>query len=388
MIKVLHVITRLNGGGAYMMLCKLLETMDKNRFQSAVISLMPGGEVDKRLMDAGIPIFRLAMQRNSIPSAQTVLNLRKYTRAFDPDIIQGWTYHGDLAALLSKVLLKLQWSTSKKRVVIWNIRHSLSDLNNERKMTRVLIRVASRLSRHIDCIISNSRLSIRQHCDIGYCEKGFNLIPNGFDCDRFKPSEETRNQVRTKYKIPYNGIVIGMVARLHPMKGHTIFLNAASCLLASYPDVYFLIAGPEDTIKCNALQNMICKSGIQDHVKYIGNISNPEQLYPAFDIMTLPSLWGEGFSNVIGEAMACEIPCIATDIGDVNQLVGNTGIIIKPNDPLQLASAWKHLIELSPENIMVRKRSARSRILSRYTLSHVTQQYEEIYQRTLVHARF
>jgi len=103
------------------------------------------------------------------------------------------------------------------------------------------------------------------------------------------------------------------------------------------------------------------------------------RLYSAFDIATLSSAFGEGCPNVLGEAMSCGVPCVATDCGDAAEIVGQTGAVVAPRDPDALAAAWDRLITLGPDGRRSLGASARERILRSYNIVTVVRRYEALY---------
>jgi hypothetical protein len=125
-MKIVHLITSLSTGGAEMMLYKLLSAVDHKRFEHVVVSLIDRGTVvGKRIEELGVPVHALGMQHGRLPTATSVLRLAYIGRQLRPDIIQGWMYHGNMAALLVSALVPAQAK------VIWNIRQTTYDLKQE-----------------------------------------------------------------------------------------------------------------------------------------------------------------------------------------------------------------------------------------------------------------
>jgi len=118
---------------------------------------------------------------------------------------------------------------------------------------------------------------------------------------------------------------------------------------------------------------------MSDHIRLLGERSDVAEVYAALDIATLSSACGEGFPNVLGEAMACGLPCVATDIGDASELLGRTGIVVPPRDPRALAAAWLALIEIGAEGRRSLGSKARDRIVRDYGLGVAVARYEALY---------
>ena len=129
-----------------------------------------------------------------------------------------------------------------------------------------------------------------------------------------------------------------------------------------------------------ALSEMIGAHGLTDRVVRLGDRRDLERLYPAFDIVTLSSAFGEALPMVLGEAMACGIPCVATDSGDASLVIGDTGIVVPPRDPAALAAGWAQLIALGDAGRAARGARARARVLDHYDLDRVVPRFEALYE--------
>jgi glycosyltransferase involved in cell wall biosynthesis len=107
------------------------------------------------------------------------------------------------------------------------------------------------------------------------------------------------------------------------------------------------------------------------------------RLAAALDVFSLSSSYGESFPNVIGEAMACGVPCVVTDVGDAAWILGNTGRVVPPRDPRALADAWREMIDLGPGGRLALGREARSRVIERFTVESVVARYDAVYENVL-----
>ena len=216
------------------------------------------------------------------------------------------------------------------------------------------------------------------------------VIPNGFDLGQHRPDEDTRRRMRQALRIEDGTILVGLVARVHPQKDHRNFVRAAGMLSRRYPDVRFLLcggagcAGAGDTSPRNAeLVRMIEQEGILGRVLLLGQRDDVPAVLNALDLGTLSSSYGEAFPLVIGEAMACGVPCVVTDVGDCGHLVGDTGRVVPPRDPAALARAWEELIELGTAGRSRLGRAARARVEEHFGLPHVIAEYAALYRRLL-----
>jgi len=371
----MHMITELNVGGAEIMLKKLLETMDPGRFKQSVLSLQNKGPIGNQIEKLGITVYELNLHR-PFSRIRALSRLRMIFSEQRPDLIQGWLYHGNLAASL------LRFLNVSNRPVIWNIRCSLNSFKREKPLTYMAIWAGVLFSGSVAGILYNSHFSADQHSAIGYSHGKACIIPNGFDLKRFKPNLHARQKVRSALRVPKDGVLIGLIARYHPMKDHVNFLEAASLIAKQRTNVRFLILGGDVDKRASGLIGIVEALGLGDRVIFLGERPDVESFYPALDIASLSS-YGEGFPNVIGEAMACCIPCVVTDVGDCRRLVGKTGIVVPAKNPEALKKGWEELIEKGKAERNKLGTAARKRILENFEISNIAGRYEELYQRVM-----
>jgi glycosyltransferase involved in cell wall biosynthesis len=174
-------------------------------------------------------------------------------------------------------------------------------------------------------------------------------------------------------------ILIGMVARYHPMKDHANFITAAAKLHHIHPEAHFILVGPEIDNTNIALIQLINDVGLNDHFHLLGERTDIAHISAGLDIASLSSAWGDAFPNVIGEAMACEVPCVATDIGDTAKIIDDTGIVVPPEDSDALYQAWETLIDMGVDGRARLGVAARQRIINFFSISEITHQYETLY---------
>jgi len=372
-MKVLHVITGLSTGGAERALYNLLAGGLAQQFDTAVVSLQDEGSIGGRIRELGVPVYGLQMRRG-LPTPGVFGRLRRLVRAFRPEIIQGWMYHGNLAASVAARM------AAGRPALAWNIRQSLYDLKAEKPLTRQVIRANRLLSGQADTIIYNSRLSRSQHESFGFQGSRALVISNGFDLQRLRPDPATREAVRRELDLPSDVTVIGHIARFHPMKDHASFLRAAVQVARAHPSARFLLVGRNVSPENPALAGIV-PSELLERFVFTGERSDPHRLMQAMDFFATSSAWGEGFPNVLGEAMACGVPCVTTDVGDSADIVADTGIIVPPSDVKALASALEKMIRKSPEERQALGQAARKRIQTSYVLDTVMGQYADLYRK-------
>jgi glycosyltransferase involved in cell wall biosynthesis len=372
----MHVITGLSTGGAETMLLKLMSAAS-GRIEHVVISLGDAGTIGPRIAALGVPVHCLGLKRNA-PNPFKALSILTLARRVTPQLIQGWMYHGNLMASMATAALGKS-APHKKVPVLWNIRQTVYDLRRERWLTAKFIRLGARLSAHPAAIIYNSRTSAGQHEDLGYRAEKRVVIPNGFDCEALCPDDAARSEMRAELEVTDDTILIGLVARYHPMKDHAGFLQAAGIIARSHPHVRFVLAGTGVISKQSELAEGIRQNGLQNRLILLGERSDIPRLNNSFDIGCSASAWGEGFSNSIGEAMACGIPCAVTDVGDSAYIVADTGLVSPPRAPRALADAIVQLIDMGRTGRQQLGAKARKRIETEFSLPAIVQRYEELY---------
>lgn len=374
MMKLLFLSTGLDAGGAQMMLYNLLSKLDRRRFDPIVVSLMDRDAFGDRIEALGIPVHTLNMQAGK-PTLAAIWQLFQTTNQLKPDLIQGWMYHGNLAAQLMSSIYRFP--------VVWSVHYSLDALASDKKLTVALIKLGAYLSQLPKQVLFVSRISKSQHEALGYARENSNVIPNGFDIVRYVPSENDRRCVRTELNLPEDCLLIGIAGRYHPMKDHANFVRAAAMLSKTTPHVRFLMIGQDLTPDNPALNQLIQELGVHDRIFCLGERQDMPRLLASLDIFTSASAYGEAFPMVIGEAMACGAPCVVTDVGDSSLIVGDTGKVIPPQNSQALATAWNDLIHLDVEDRCRLGKAARSRIVDQFSLDAIVTQYEHLYTQIL-----
>jgi glycosyltransferase involved in cell wall biosynthesis len=288
-------------------------------------------------------------------------------RAFNPDIVQGWMYHGNIAATVAVFLFD---PMRRKVKLFWNVRQTLYDINSEKPQTRWLIVLGRWLSIFPNSIIYNSNLSADQHCNIGFPAKKTKIIANGFDLQKFKSDQQRRQQLHEELKAPESVLLVGHISRLHPMKDHATLLRAIDRVVdslsstGSKQEVLFLLIGHGVTSELSSNKS----------IRFLGWRSDIPEIMSALDIVVSSSAWGEGFPNVVGEAMASEVPCVVTDVGDSAYIVGKYGRVCSVGDDQCIANSLLQLID-NKEERKIAGRQARKRINENYSMDKIKKEY-------------
>lgn len=366
-LTIVHIITSLDVGGAERSLANLVLGLDRCKFNNIVISLKDLGFWGPILHKQGIEVIALNMQCTS-NSIQGLITLWRVLRKIKPDYVQGWMYHANIVALLIGKLARVP-------KIYWNIRCSLMDLSKYSLLTRVTFKLGKIFAKWPTGIINNSKNSIQEHIEYGYINNNLIHIPNGFDIEKFKFDNQRHVQFREKYNLPKDCIIIGMIARFDPMKDHQTFIEAAGILAKENKNVYFVCAGKDVNKENVALQVAINKYELQENIILLGPQENLHELYPAFDYLAQTSIFGEGFPNVVAEAMACGVACFVTDVGDSLTVIGDCGHIIEKQDPKQIAATWQKVIQQNNVN----RDKIRARIVDYFSIEKCISAYSEVY---------
>lgn len=370
-MKVLHIIPDLQVGGAEIFLRTLLPDLQKAGIQSKVVSLRNHGIVGGQLESLGIPVVSLGV-RGYFSALHALPRLRHLVRQYQPDVLHGWLYHGNLAAYFSRGALPAAR-------LFWSIRHSIRDLKHEKAVTRLVIRLGARFSHRVDRIIYNAGASAMQHSQAGFASARAAVIANGIDTGRFSPNPEMRAASRRRYGFQDQHLLVGIIGRHHPIKGHDIFVRAAKTVAHANQQARFVMVGRGLDETNSELGALLRALDLTDRVHLLGEHGDIPEILNTLDIYVSAS-WGEGFPNVVGEAMACGVPCAVTDVGASRELVADTGTIVPPGSTQQLAAAILDLAALPPERRHALGAEARKRIVARYSRERCVLAYTNLYQ--------
>jgi glycosyltransferase involved in cell wall biosynthesis len=356
---VLHVIAARGIGGAEHMLSALVTAKRDNPLSQVVVNLMADPELAAVIRASGVPVYELDL-RNVVQVPLVLMRLVKLIRTLRPAAIQSWLYYSDLLSLWA---LKL----SGRRIIThlyWGIRCSDMDLSKYRASLRWTVAACAKRSQEPDAVIANSFAGVSAHRHLGYTSPQFAVIPNGIDCGRFKPDTLARARLRTELGIPEADPVVIHVARVDPMKDHASMIAVARAL----PKVTFIAVGQGT----NAL-------AVPSNVIALGARRDVASLYPAADIALSTSMYGEGFPNVVAEAMACGVPVVATDVGDSSRIVADVGLLVPPGDVAAMTAAIHHLLDESRPLRAKREIACRMHIKYNFSLARAVTAFDALY---------
>ena len=350
------------------MLARLVSHSDRTRFRHVVISMMTLGPVADRIAAQEVPVHSLAMTRG-LPSPAAAARLMRILRAESPDVLQTWLYGADLFGLMASVL-------RPTIALAWNVR--CSDMGRQRRRSLWTRWACARMSACPRVVVVNSEAGRTFHVGLGYRPQEWKVLPNGIDVEEFKPDPQARPSLRAELRLPSDAILIGLVARVDPLKDHSTFIQAAGRLAPTVPQAHFVLVGLGCTPDNPSIVSQIESASLSGRVHLLGRRTEIARIVAAFDIACLSSV-SEGFPNVVAEAMACGVPCVVTDVGDARRIVGDTGVVVPAGDAVALAGGFQQLLALGARQRGHLGRAARERIRTQYSLARAVREYEELY---------
>jgi glycosyltransferase involved in cell wall biosynthesis len=370
-MKITHIITGLAAAGAETALYHLLAALDRQEYQSEVISLTDRGPTGPKIESLGVPVRALGMMR-SVPNPLAIRRIAKILRRSRPHIVHTWMYHSNLLGGLAA-------QAAGAIPVIWGIHHSKVDSSDTKRFTVWTVRACAWFSKQLPariiCCANSSELA---HIQLGYDPEKMEVIYNGIDSELFRPNPEARIPLRSRLGLAPETLLIGMAGRLHRHKDHRNFFAAARLLRRDFPDVHFVLCGEGVTADNPKLAEEVA-DGLQGHCHLIGLQHDMPAFYSALDIAANSSM-SEAFPLAVGEAMACGIPCAVTEVGDSPAIVGETGRIIPPREPARMAAAWRELIDVGPEARRILGEAARQRVVTHFSVAQFAQRYQSLYR--------
>lgn len=362
-MRVVHVITGLGQGGAEAALVRLLAEHRSVGFSSRVISFLDKGYYTPIIRDLGIRVDELGEYRP--------LKALQLVNHFDPDVVQLWTYYP----------LSLSPFIRRARAVIWSIRCSLQSLPTEKPHQKLAIYGSALLARLPKAIVYNSRQGQLDHeTKLLYPKATGTVIPNGFDTTHFFPKRDRRELGRRALGIANDEIVVGNLARFHPVKNQELLLQAARMTLDMGLKFRLVFGGAGAHFENSSFAELVKKYELKDRCLALGPQDDTPAFFDLCDIFVSSSI-GEGFPNVIGEAMAMELPIVATDVGDTRRLVGGIGGVVPSNNAVALAKELSSLLRRPLRSRLAIGRAGRARIEESFTSRAVGASYADLYHR-------
>lgn len=374
-LRVLHVITGLGQGGAESVLWRLATYPDQ-AVEHVVVSLTDDGVYGERLRAAGVAVHTLGMPRGRI-TLGGFMALRRLIAQTKPQAVQTWMYHADLIGGVTARLAGV-------RAIAWGIRNSGAHLERSSRSARMVLRACAALSgilpRAIVCAAQNAA---ERHAAKGYRRDRMVVISNGYDLSRYAPDPAARERVRAQWGLAGDVPVIGCVARWDPLKDHANLLRAVAALVRDGRDAGLrcVLVGRGMTADNPDLMALVDKLNLRDRLVLAGPSDDVPAVMNGLDLHVLSSC-AEGFPNVVAEAMACGVYCVATDVGDAAYIIGETGVVVPPEQPEALARGIESgLREVASRGQGRAGEAGRARVLENFDLARMVQSYIAVWRR-------
>ena len=372
---VLHFTPSVGGGGAEAMLCNLVEAMHGGAWRTVVVAVKTGGPACRAARMREVADRFYDLEADALLRPALFRKLLAIIRAEQPAVVQTWMHHADFVGGLAARIAgtgQVVWGIHSRDIFRWP-----GDSGAKFALFKTALRLASR--RVPQRIVSCSQTAIADHEAMGFPRAKMNFIANGICTRRFQPSAEAGARARESLGIPAAAPVIGFAGRFHPVKNLPLFFQAAALLQREQPDAHFVLSGgkaadlePTARAAFEALPH-------RERVHFAAFNTAIESLYPAFTLFTLCSN-SEALPMTLLEAMACGVPCVATDVGDCARVIADTGLVVPAGDAAALAASWKKMLGLDAATREALARQARERVVQHFSLTHAADEYQRLYR--------
>lgn len=372
-MNIFHIITGLNNGGAEAVLYRLCKHDQANHHH--VVSLSSTGKYGPMLEALGVPVTMLNMSP-SRPSPAAFIRLVRLLRKEKPDLVQTWMYHADLFGGLAARVVGI-------RRIVWGIHNTALGPRKSMRTTIWIVKLLAKLSWWLPTkIVVCAQRAMDVHEALGYDRRKMYFIPNGYNLSDFHPGLDPQSQLKASLVPDHSIALIGTVGRFDPQKGHINLFDALKIARGSGLEFRCVLVGKGVGSSNVEIVECIAQRGLTEYVSLLGERNDIPEIMNAIDLHVLPSL-SEAFPNVVCEAMACGTPCVVTDVGDAAYIVGDTGWVVPPNDPLSLAEAISiALCELdSADRYSQRNLRARQRIEENFSIERMVKSYSDLWEK-------
>lgn len=368
------MITGLEDGGAERVLSNLCS--NDSRSKHVVLPLLSGGKHEAKLIASGIEVMPVGFTRGKF-GVRPFTRLVQRLRTLNPDIVQTWMPHGDLVGGLAGVI-------AGAKVILWGVHHSEMMKGDSNTVGNGFLKLLAFLSFFLPSRIIYTSASSRKIYELyGYSARKSLVVPSGFDLASFRPSANRANWLEGGFAQPKEVVTFGVLARSHPQKNLIGVLKAFVAAQARQPNIMLVMAGKGIDSSSSGLHRVVREEGAGDYVQLRG----PEVDVPSFlnsvDYLILGSTHGESFPNVLGEAMACGVPCIASQVGASGEIVGDTGWMVRPGDTEALVKAILDASREPLESRRTRSKASRERISANFSMSTMVESYRRVYSEAL-----
>ena len=361
-IRILFVVGNFVAGGAERHLLELWSRLDRSRFEVAIACFEAAGQFAADVRGLGWPVHDLGVGRRMYGprGVRGFLRLLHLALELRPDVIHGYLQGPNLFAALAGRLARVPAVVVAKR--------NVDAFETARQIAAQ--RFAHRLATHVTAVSENVAETV---VALGVARRRITVIPNGVDVERFAGGDRAAPALARRAGVP----MIGSVGCLAPRKDQRTLLEALAVLAGRGLAFEAVLVG--DGPERSALERRAEELGIAGRVRFLGERPDVEHLLPAMDVFVLSSR-EEGIPNALLEAMASGVPCVAPGVGDVPELVDDTGVVVRADDPEALAAGWETLAAMTAQERRALGDRARARAADRYGLDRATSAFEALYE--------
>ena len=347
--KIVFITPGVETGGAEKQLALLAKGLSQNGFAPLIIALSLS-ERSQRLSDFdGLQVVEINCRKLS-QLASAMWKIRRTVKDHKPDVIQGWMYAGNIMASIIGVGIEAQ------------VYHSLRASNMDAKRYGRMIKLNAFLSGYADGVVANSQVGAKHHISRGFSSAKMVIIPNGIDTEKFFPDKKSGVSIRQELRVADDTPLVLYAARVDPMKGHQAVISVAKLC----PGIQFIFVGKGTELL-----------DVPKNVLGLGIRHDMPEIYNACDWVLNISKFGEGFPNVIGEAMACGTPVCANDVGDSWRIISDQGHRLGTVSPEGIAKELRTLVK---RHSPLTKQKCIARYISKhFSIAKMVSSYSSLY---------
>lgn len=383
-MRIALLLRSLNRGGAERQAVLLAERLAKRGHEVFVYLFYRGGAFEDELLDTPVTVRGLDKQ-GRFDVIGPARRLAEHVERDEPDVLYSYMRGPNVftqgAAVLHEPLRTLP--------IVWGIRASGMDLSRYDWTDRALEKLETLFARAPvpgnppTRVIANSDAGFDHLLRRGYPRELLASVPNGIDVERFQPDAALRKRTRDawadRHGLDPQVLLVGHVGRPDPKKNHETLLEAWARVSDARRNrgAQLVVVGVPPGEPRENLQQRARRLGVAGEVFWLGRQDDMVAVHNGLDVLVSSSAFGEGFPNVIGEAMACGNPCAVTDVGDSGRIVGETGEVCPPGDPGALADAVLEVMDRVRRQPGETAQACRGRIRSNFTVERMVDETEE-----------
>lgn len=368
-MKIVLLARMLSFGGAERQLVALAKGLHERGINVQVVLFYEGGGFDAEVIAMGIPVIYLG-KKSRWDLIGFLIRFCRTLSGLQPEVVYSFLdLPNILAAIFHQVLGRPR--------LIWSVRAAGVEMQHYDWLTRFIPWIEAHLSFRAHRIIANSQAGLVWARDRGFVMRHITVVENGIDTGRFRADPAARDHVRREWQVSDDETLIGLPGRLDTMKDHPNFLRACARLASKCQGLRFVCIGSGAAEYQEELAALAKELGIESSLIWAGPRQDMPAVYGALDLACSASAFGEGFSNVVSEAMACGVPCVVTDVGDSARIVGDCGEVVPARDPFQLSLAMEKMLDRLVCEPDLRQR-ARARIENLFSVDNMVERTKRV----------